>query len=215
MLENIKAAIFDMDGTLVDSMWIWDKVDKEFLASRGIDYPENLKTEISHLSFEGTVRYFKETFGLEETLEDISREFNELAYNAYRNDVKLKAGAKEYLEKLKANGIKIGLATSNSIPLLEVTLKNNGIYEYFDAITITDEVKRGKNHPDVYLLAAKKLGVNPEACLVFEDILPAIEGAKKAGMKVIAIYDKFSDFQREDIIKMADRHILEYSELVG
>ncbi|SFB45275.1 HAD family hydrolase [Clostridium frigidicarnis] len=213
MLKDIKAAIFDMDGTLVDSMWIWDKLDKNFLEKRGIKYDENLKHSIGHLSFQGTVKYFKEHFKLEESEKEISDIFNNMAYDEYKNNVTLKSGAKEFLQMLKEKGIKIGLATSNSIDLLEVTLKANGIYEYFDAITITDEVSKGKNCPDVYLLSAKKLGVNPCDCVVFEDILPAIQGAKLANMKVVAVYDKHSDPHRDEIIKEAHKHINCYSEI--
>ncbi|MEW8957076.1 HAD family hydrolase [Clostridium sp.] len=214
MLKNIDAAIFDMDGTLVDSMWIWEKVDENFLKERNICFPKNLKEEINHLSFQGTVKYFKERFNLDESLEEIEEIFTTMAYDEYKNHVTLKPGAKEFLQLLKSRGIKIGLATSNSIPLLEVTLKNNGIYEYFDSITITNEVKRGKNFPDVYLLAAEKLGVSPNRCVVFEDILPAVKGAKAAGMKVIAIHDKFAELEREEIIKEAHKYINEYSEII-
>lgn len=213
MLKNIKAAIFDMDGTLVDSMWIWDKIDKNFLESRGIEYDENLKHTIGHLSFKNTVTYFKENFNLKESKEEIFDIFNEMAYEQYKNNVPLKSGAKEFLQKLKEKGIKIGLATSNSIQLLEATLKANGIYDYFDAITLTDEVSNGKNHPDVYLLCAEKLEVDPCECVVFEDILPAIQGAKLANMKVVAVYDKYSDPQRAEIIKEAHKHIKCYSEI--
>ena len=111
--------------------------------------------------------------------------------------------------------IKIGLATSNSKSLLEVVLKSNGIFHYFDSITLTDEVSRGKNFPDVYLLAAEKLGVNPAQCVVFEDILPAVKGAKAAGMKVVAVYDSSSKDQKEDIIINSDMYILEYNELIA
>ena len=116
--------------------------------------------------------------------------WNTMAYNHYKNNVKLKPGALNYLEKLKKSGIKIGLATSNSIPLLTATLKNNNAFDLFDAITVTDEVKKSKSNPDIYLLAAKKLGVNPSECMVYEDIIAAVKGAKLAGMKVTGVYDE-------------------------
>ena len=131
----------------------------------------------------------------------------------YLNNVKLKAGVVEFLSLLKTLNIKIGLATSSSKALLEAVLHANGIYHYFDSITLTDEVSRGKSFPDVYLLAAKKLGVSPEECIVFEDILPAVKGAKAAGMKVVGVYDDFSKLDREDIINHADIYIIEYHEI--
>ena len=141
-------------------------------------------------------------------------EWHEMAYHEYSKNVKLKAGAKEYLEKLKASGVKIGLATSNSIPLLEATLKNNNIYSLFDAITVTDEVNKSKDNPDIYLLSAKKLNVAPEDCMVYEDILPAVTGAKLAGMKVTGVYDDASMDQMDMLKEKCDLYINNYHELL-
>lgn len=213
MLTNIKAAIFDLDGTLVDSMWVWGKIDEDYFKIRNMDLPKNLKTQIEHLSFNETAAYFKSNFSITDTVEEIIKEWTDFAYVEYLNNVKLKPGVVEFLSLLKTLNIKIGLATSNSNSLLEAVLRSNGIYHYFDSITLTDEVSRGKNFPDVYLLAAKKLAVKPEECVVFEDILPAVKGAKAAGMKVVGVYDDFSKEQREDIIIHADMYIKEYHEL--
>lgn len=214
MLENIKGAIFDLDGTLVDSMWVWSKIDIDYLKSKGHALPENLNSEICHLSFTQTANYFKERFSLSDSIDTILKDWNNMAYNHYSENVKLKDGVKEFLDKLKENNIKIALATSNSVPLLETCLKNNGIYDYFDSITTTDEVSNGKNCPDVYLLAAKKLNVNPKNCIVFEDILPAIKGAKAADMTVIAVSDKHSLNDLDEIINHSDKYINSYFELI-
>ncbi len=213
MLTNIKAAIFDLDGTLVDSMWVWGKIDEDYFKIRNMDMPLDLKTQIEHLSFDDTAAYFKSNFGLLDTIEEIKKEWTDFAYVEYLNNVKLKPGVVEFLSLLKTLNIKIGLATSNNNDLLEAVLKSNGIYHYFDSITLTNEVSRGKNFPDVYLLAAEKLGIKPEECIVFEDILPAVKGAKAAGMKVVGVYDDFSKEQWEDIIIHADNYIIEYHEL--
>lgn len=213
MLTNIKAAIFDLDGTLIDSMWVWGKIDEDYFGNRSMDLPINLKSQIEHLSFDDTAAYFKSNFGILDTIEEIKKEWLDIAYVEYLNNVKLKPGVIEFLTLLKSLNIKIGLATSNSKPLLEAVLEANGIYHYFDSITLTDEVSRGKNFPDVYLLAAKRLGTKPEECIVFEDILPAVKGAKAAGMRVVGVYDDFSKEQREDIIIHADKYIIEYHEL--
>ena len=214
MLENIKGAIFDLDGTLVDSMWVWSKIDIDYLKSKGHALPENLNSEICHLSFTQTANYFKERFSLSDSIDTILKDWNNMAYNHYSENVKLKDGVKEFLDKLKENNIKIALATSNSVPLLEACLKNNGIYDYFDSITTTDEVSNGKNCPDVYLLAAKKLNVNPKNCIVFEDILHAIKGAKAADMTVIAVSDKHSLNDLDEIINHSDKYINSYFELI-
>ena len=213
MLTNIKAAIFDLDGTLIDSMWVWGKIDENYFKIRNMDLPSNLKDQIEHLSFDETASYFKTNFGISDTIEEIKKEWFDYARVEYLNNVKLKPGVVEFLSLLKTMNIKIGLATSNNKSLLETVLQANGIYHYFDCITLTDEVTRGKNFPDVYLLAAKRLGINPDECVVFEDILPAVKGAKAAGMKVVGVYDDFSKEQREDIINHADMYITEYHEL--
>lgn len=214
MFKDIKAAIFDLDGTLIDSMWIWEKIDTDYLINKGYTKPENLKDEIGHLSFEQTAIYFKNKFNISDTVEEIMKEWHSMAVAHYTKDVKLKPGAKDFLIKLKSMNIKIGLATSNSQELLKAALEANGIYELFDSITTTDEVSRGKNFPDVYLLSSEKLGVNPNECVVFEDILPAVQGAKAAGMKVIAVYDESSEQDKDKVISLANSYIESYLDIV-
>lgn len=214
MFTNIKGAIFDLDGTLVDSMWIWEQIDKDYLSERGYDIPSNLKDEITHLSFQETAAYFKSRFNLSESLEVIMDTWHKMAYKHYKEDVQLKDGALELLEFLKSNGIKIGLATSNSYPLLESVLKNRNIYDYFDAIITTEEAKKSKANPDVYLMAAERLNIPPSDCVVFEDIIEAVRGAKLANMKVIAVYDKASEYQKEILINNADKYILNFNEIL-
>ncbi|MEN8076750.1 HAD family phosphatase [Clostridioides difficile] len=213
-LNNIKAAIFDLDGTLIDSMWVWQQIDIDYLSKRGHAVPNNLNDEITHLSFTQTAEYFKNRFSIEDSVEEIMNTWNTMAFNHYKNNVKLKIGALEYLHKLKRSGIKIGLATSNSMPLLTATLKNNNAFDLFDAITVTDEVKKSKSNPDIYLLAAKKLGVDPKDCMVFEDIIAAVEGAKLAGMKVTGVYDEHSKHQIDVLKKECDNYIYSYEELL-
>lgn len=214
MINNIKCAIFDLDGTLVDSMWVWSKIDIDYLSSKGHAMPSNLKDEISHLSFTQTAMYFKERFNIDDSLEQILDDWHRMAFNEYANNVKLKDGAKDFLKKLKDNDIKICLATSNSKPLLEACLKNNYVYQYFDSITTTDEVSNGKNCPDVYLLAASKVDVSPLNCIVFEDIVPAVKGAKAANMKVVAIKDEHSINDVETLKELSDKYIENYLELI-
>lgn len=214
MLRNINAVIFDLDGTLIDSMWIWHKIDIEYLKSKNKEIPNNLEEELGHLSFIQTAEYFKNKFNLSDSIEEICATWNQMAYKHYSTDVNLKPGVHEFLKLLKESNIKIGLATSNSTHLLEAALKNHGIYDYFDAITITDEVGIGKHRPDVYLLAAKKLNTSPENCMVFEDILPAVQGAKLAGMKVVAVEDSMSTEHRDALIGESNLYIKDYNQLL-
>ena len=213
-MNTIKAAIFDLDGTLVDSMWVWEQIDIDFLKSKGYTPPKDLNDDITQLTFRQTSEYFKDRFNLSDSIDEITDTWNNMAYDFYSSKVKLKEGVIPFFNKLKSLNIKIGLATSNSLPLLEATLKNNGIYHLFDAITVTDEVKKSKENPDVYLLCANKLNVSPKNCVVFEDIIAAVNGAKLAGMKVIGIYDKASEDQKEILTQTCDRYILNYNELI-
>lgn len=213
-MNNIKAVIFDLDGTLVDSMWVWEQIDIDYLGELGLDVPPDLKDHITHLSFAQTAEYFKNRFNINDSIEAIIQRWNSMAHEHYSNNVKLKDGVYEFLLHLKSLGIKIGLATSNSLLLATATLQNNGILHFFDSITLTDEVKKSKNNPDVYLLAAKRLNVSPEKCMVFEDILPAAEGAKLAGMKVTAIYDKYSEDQKDMLVKKCDNYINDYFDIL-
>ena len=214
MFTNIKGAIFDLDGTLVDSMWIWEQIDIDYLNEKGYGMPENLKDEINHLSFQQTAVYFKNRFHLTDSLDEIMDTWHNMAYKHYLEDVYLKEGVLELLTHLKDNGIKIGLATSNSYPLLEAVLKKREIYNLFDTIVTTEEAKKSKSNPDVYLMAAARLDVKPSECIVFEDIIEAVRGAKLANMKVIAVYDKAAAYQKQDLIETADKYIMNFKELL-
>ncbi|NSW89712.1 MAG: HAD family phosphatase [Firmicutes bacterium] len=193
-------------------MRVWDKIDFDFLEKRGIAVPDDLSTEIKNMTFKETALYFKERFKIPDPVEDIMDEWNDMAFYEYAHNIRLKAGVEKFLSLLKYKGIKIGLATTNCNKLLEAVLKNNEIRHYFDAISTADEVGKGKDQPDIYLLTAKKLGLKPEECVVFEDILPAVMGAKAAGMKVIGVYDECSQHEEEEIKKQADGYIISFEQ---
>ncbi len=214
LLDNIQGAIFDMDGTIIDSMWVWYTVNKDYLYNRNLSMPADLKEKIETMTFKESAMYFKDRFQIEDSIETIMDEWNEMAKSSYSNGVKLKPGVYEYLTKLKEKDIKIGLATSNYSKLVDLALSQNNIKHFFDAITTTEEVEREKSFPDIYLLTAKKLNVEPEKCVVFEDILPAIKGAKLAGMTVVGVQDEYSLDQWESIMEHSDHWIEKYDELI-
>ena len=213
LLKGKKAVLFDLDGTLVDSMWVWRDIDIDFLSARGRELPDDLQKCIEGMSFTETAEYFKKRFDIKDDVEDIKIKWNKMAYDKYTSEVKLKKGAKEFLARLKADGILVGIASSNSMTLIEGALKAEGVLEYFDAITTACEAGAGKPAPDIYLLAAKKLDAAPEKCLVFEDIPMGIMAGNAAGMTTVAVEDDYSKGMRDEKIKLASYYIEDYTNI--
>lgn len=209
---DFNAAIFDLDGTILDSMDVWEHIDIQFLKKRNLPVPENYVTEICARSFEEAAQYTIDLFGLQETVEGIIEEWNNMAVEEYSNHVGLLPHALDYLLRLKEHGIKLAVATGLPEKLYMPCLKNNSILELFDALCSTDEVQRGKEYSDVFELAARKLGVAPEHCIVFDDVLPAIKSAKAARMLAGGIYDKYSADQRTEIERIADIYLLDFRQ---
>ena len=214
MIKNIKACIFDLDGALVDSMWMWPEIDKEYLGRFGIEYDDNLKNEIDGISFHETAVYFKNKFGISDSIEKICKDWEDMAYDKYKYEVKEKRGCQKFLEQLKSKGIKMGIATSNNRSMVDVVLESLGMKNFFEVITTSDEVKKGKPAPDVYLTTAKLLNVEPKHCLVFEDVVAGIIAGKSAGMKVCAVEDDFTREVRQRKKELSDYYIDDYSELL-
>ncbi len=210
MMENKDAVIFDLDGTLVDSMWIWREIDIEYLGRFGIPLPEGLQSEIEGMSFSETAEYFKKRFEIPDSIEQMKSDWNQMAWDKYMNEVPLKPGIKEFLDGCRVNGIKLGIATSNSRELVENVAKAHNLHNYFSCIMTGCDVNKGKPAPDIYLAVAGELGVAPERCLVFEDIVPGILSGKNAGMEVCAVEDTYSMHVREEKIKLADYYIEDY-----
>ncbi len=211
---KIKGVIFDLDGTLLDSMWVWDKVDEEFLGARGFKVPEDYQQTIAAMGFRETALYTIERFGLKEDPDEIIREWNDMAERMYHTKIKVKPYGKELLQKLKNSGVKLGIATAAYRSLFEECLRRNGVYELFDSITETKEVPRGKGFPDVYFRAAEKIGCHPGECLVLEDIHPGILAAKTGGFITMGVYEEKSSHGWRDIKRDADYTIRSFQELL-
>ena len=214
LLDNMKAVIFDLDGTLVDSMWMWHAIDVEFLGEYGYECPEDLHRVIEGMSFSETAVYFKERFLLPLSLEEIKDVWTRMSIDKYRYEVPLKPGAREFLELIKKKNIKCGIATSNGRELVDTVLHSLGIEGYFQAVTTACEVKAGKPEPDIYLYVAGQLGVEPADCLVFEDIPAGILAGKRAGMKVCAVEDEFSRLLKKEKMDLADGFIEDYFQIL-
>ena len=213
-LKNIEGAVFDLDGTLLDSSWVWEKVDEKFLGDRGFQVPDDYVDEISPLGAERAAVYTIERFGLNEDKDDIVREWIEMAKKEYATEVVCKPYAKEFLEELHKLNIKMAVATSSDRELFMKTLEREGILKYFQKIVTVDEVERGKGYPDIYEEAARRIKVNPHKCLVFEDILAGVTGASLGEFNVVAVLDEKSKHNWEKIKSISKYSINDYKELL-
>ena len=212
-LDAFDAVIFDLDGTLVDSMGMWGQIDVEFLGRFGLETPPDLQKLILGLSWDETEQYFVDHFPIGLSTEEIGRIWVEMAAEKYRHEIAAKDGAVEFVRKARQLGLRLGVASSNHLDLILDALGAHGLTDSIDAITTCGEAKAGKPDPAVYLLTAEKLGVNPERCLIFEDIPEGILAGKRAGMTAIAVEDSNSAHVEEEKMKLADGYIRSYSEL--
>ena len=214
-LNAFDAAIFDMDGTIMDSLGIWERIDYDFLEKkRGIKVPHDYVHDIAAMSFSEIAQYTKARFNLPETPEQLMQEWTDMAIYEYSHNVLLKPFVKAFIEYLKNIGKKIVLCTSSPEYFFKPALKNNGIYDLFDAFANTCEAGVGKNSPKVYLLAAQKAGVPPEKCIAFEDVISAAVSAKKAGMTVCGVYDERSRSRQDELRAVCDMYITGFNELM-
>jgi 16S rRNA pseudouridine516 synthase len=213
-IDDYEAVIFDLDGSLVDSMWMWKAIDIEYLKSFGIEAPKSLQKDIGGRSFVETAIYFKETFDIPDSVEEIGNAWNRMAYDKYTHEVPLKDGAMEFIDLCQNRGIKLGIASSNSTELIEQVLAAHDIRDNFLSIRSGTQILKGKPAPDIYLTVACELGVEPEKCLVFEDLVDGIKAGKNANMTVIAVSDDYSRHSDDTKKELADYYIEDYWGLV-
>ena len=214
MLKNIEAVIFDIDGTLIDSMWVWKRIDDLFLEKYHLEEPKGFHEGMEGKSYSETADYFLDLFPtLPHTRQELEDEWTEMAYEIYTTQMELKKGAFTFIQDLKHKGIKLGIATSNNRELAVGTLKHCQVLDLFDSIWTSGEAKAGKPDPAVYLCVAEALQVRPEKCLVFEDVPMGILAGKNAGMKVCAVYDEDSIHQEEKKRQLADYFIRDYDDI--
>ena len=213
-LNDLTGFIFDLDGTLLDSLWVWSEVDEVFLSRRGLPILPDYAQSIAHLGFADAARYTIDRFGLDETPEQLMQEWYDLARAAYRDRVPLKPHAEAFLRKLCAQGEHISAATSSEPELVLPCLDRLGITGLFDNITTIHEVNGDKSSPDIYLLAAERMDIAPTQCAVFEDILRGIQSAKSAGFYTVAVEEPASALDQMEIQKTADRYIRSFAELL-
>lgn len=210
----MKGAIFDLDGTLIDSMASWTNATSEFYRRRGLKMKQEEFNYFKSITLFESMPYIKNTYKLPETVEEIAEEFESIIITEYKYNIPIKQGADKYLKQLKKDGVKLAVATSSKPRYCDSAMKRLGIFELFDAFCYSDEVGVNKSQPDIYLLAAKKIDVSPSECTVFEDISAGILSARSVGFKTVAIYDDSNRDETNLLRESSDRYILSWDELL-
>ena len=205
-------AIFDMDGTLIDSMVFWKNLATEYLTSKGIlQIPADILEQIKPMTMSESAALFRREFGL---TGDVEAQMNEMMEDHYRNDIPLKPGAWEYLENLHRQGVRMCVASATAEHLMESCLTRLGVRQYFEFLLSCETVGAGKRSPLVYQESARRLGTVPGEIAVYEDALYAVQTAKAAGFHVVGVYDDSAADSWQAIEQESDEVILNWEEAV-
>ena len=207
----IKGAIFDLDGTLLDSMFIWDSIGEEYLRSLGKEPHEDLKETFMTLTLEEAAEYYREHYGVTLSVKEIVDGVNAMVEQAYKTKVTLKPGISEYLAWLKENGVRMCVATVTDRYLVEETLERLGVRYYFSEIFTCAEVGFGKDKPVIYQKALEHLGTEKRDTYVFEDLPFALNTAKTDGFPTVGIYDRHEAHQ-DELKELADYYIFDFTD---
>lgn len=210
----MKGAIFDVDGTILDSMSVWHNVTGRFFEKHGLVLTDEKAATYKEMTLNESLPQINEEFGLGMTFDEIYEDFRQMVNEEYENNIGLKDGVDEYLKALHNKGVKIAVATSGYEGMCKSAFKRLGIIDYIDAYAFSAEVGVNKSKPDIYFLAAKRIGVAPEECTVYEDIVQGINTAKNAGFKTCAVYDYTNRDETQRLKQLSDRYITGWSELL-
>lgn len=208
----IKGAIFDFDGTLFDSMWVWKNVDLEFLSKYNKVPSSEIRQRVKSMSVWDSAKLYNEQYNLNIPIENLVNDFSNIIYEKYKYQIQPKNYVVEYLEQLKSENIKLCIATTSLKKSVLSALERINMTKYFDFIISADDVKTSKESPEMFMLCAKKFNLQPKEILVFEDSLVAIKTAKKQGFNVVGIYDASNSHLTDEIKKHADYYIFDYIE---
>ena len=210
---KIRGAIFDVDGTLLDSMFIWDTIGETYLRSIGYQPKENLNETFKNMSLHQAARYYQTEYGVTRSIDEIMDGVNAMLERYYRFEVPLKPGVAELLERLRQDGVRLCIATATDRHLVEAALDRCGVLSCFGEIFTCNEVGHGKDEPDIFEATLRFLGTRREETLVFDDALYAVRTAKEAGFPVAAVYDSHERSQAE-VRARSDLYLEDLTQLV-
>ena len=205
----LKGAIFDFDGTLVDSMFIWDTIGEDYLRTLGKEPHEDLKETFMTLTLDEAAEYYRTHYGVTLSVKEIVDGVNAMVEGIYRTKVTLKPGVAEYLTWLRVNGVRMCIATVTDRYLVEETLERLGILHYFSEIFTCAEVGYGKDKPIIYRKALEHLDTAKNETYVFEDSLFALKTAKADGFTAVGVYDRHETSQ-DNLKSLADYYIRDF-----
>jgi len=208
IIKDKKGLIFDVDGTLLDSMPMWKRLDVEYLSSLGLIPEPDFQNKVKMMTMLDAARYINNYFGLDKEPEVIAKEIQDIAYSYYENELLIKPGAFELLAELKKRGYKMVVGTANEYDMCKSALVRNNVMDFFEDLVTCSMVGCSKERPDVYLLACEKMGLSMEDCVIFEDSYFAINTATKAGFSVIGVYDDTEEENWENICKITDGQVV-------
>ena len=205
-LSKFEGAIFDVDGTLLDSMFKWEEVESGYIISLGITPKPDIRDSLRVLSQHEVANHFKIQYGIDKDMQTITDEKNKMIEPFYFAEVKLRPGVAELLELLKSHGIKMCVATATDRYLVDTAMERLGISKYFSKTFSCCDYETTKSKPDIFIKSAEFLGTPVDKTLVFEDAPHAITSAKDAGFTIVAVYDETMANQQEQIKEIADYH---------
>lgn len=211
---NGQVYIFDLDGTLIDSMPTGVGIVLSFLEKQGISYPDDMVKILTPLGYKGTAAYYVNTLGVQTPVEEIYGYFQEQTKVAYGESIPLKKGAEETLKVLYQKGCRLNVLTASPHALMDICLKRLGIYGLFENIWSIDDFGLTKADEKIYLEVASRLGVPPQECIMADDNVNVLKTAKRVGMQTVGVYDESAKDEIEEMKATADRYVRELSELI-
>lgn len=211
----MQGAIFDVDGTILDSMTAWVDITNEFFTEHEINISKEETPSYQSMSFEESLIGIHNAYLPNMAIPEMFDEFSRRASEKYSKNLPAKPYVCEYIRTLYNDGVKIAAATSGFPELVYSAFKRLKIYDMFSVYAFSGEVGCSKSSPDIYLLAAKRLGLKPEDCTVYEDIVTGIKSAKSAGFKTVAVEDATNTRDKDRLIQYSDRYITGWDELLS